>query len=137
MNTLRKISIQEVIKAAEDKGSHWFDSSAKRFFKSRWADTAYIDDNLNVSFFVSSEQFEMMPTSTSGYRIDPRKYTIRAVHMATGDFLSEKSWVAQGEGQPSKELYCPFLEFQRYGTSREATKDILKTDWSKLKDWLQ
>ncbi len=49
-------SMAEVEDCAKRCGSHWFDPSSKRFFRSRVGDTAYADGR-GGAYFVSSEQF--------------------------------------------------------------------------------
>lgn len=102
---------------------HWFDDSSKKFFNSRWGGTAYKHQSLNVAFFVSSEKFN--------YGSD-RLYTIRAVNMLDGSFISEVKYYPDGESKTIKEL-----SFQNFISSRLATETIKRTNWTKvLKEWV-
>lgn len=60
------VPISEVIRADEANHGHWFETGAKRFFKSRWDSYAY--KAKGFYFWVSSEKCGDS---------DPRKYTIR------------------------------------------------------------
>lgn len=102
---------------------HWFDADNKRFFKSRWSNRAYLFKPLNVAFFVSSEKHEYSGSFTIN---EPRKYTIRAVCMETGEFLHTETWTPE-------HIKINEMEFQRYHTSREATNTIKKTNWFFIK----
>jgi hypothetical protein len=124
-NGLKYIKTSEVKYKHESifKG-YWFDKESQRFFKSRWSKTAYLSESLNVAFFVSSEQQEY----------HSRKYTIRAVCMETGQFLSEVIYLKKLGKVELKEL-----ELQKFHTLREARKTIKKMDWDvysqTIKEW--
>ena len=94
------ISIEQVKRAHEEiYHGYWFTDEAKRFFDSRWAETATLIGT--KAFFVSSDQFH-----DRGYSA-PRKYSIRLCDMATGDIRT-----------------CG--EFQAYASGREAQAAIKK-----------
>jgi len=103
---------------------HWFDKDNKRFFKSRWSDTAYLIEELNTAFFISSEQHESYFPS---YHKEPRKYTIRAVNIKTGQFVNETIYT------DGKQYLIKELAFQEFYTSRDAKNALLSTDWTKYK----
>jgi hypothetical protein len=127
-NGLKIISTQEV--RAQHEGTykgHWFKPSSKRFFKSRWSDTAYLIESLNVALFVSSEQHEGHRISDGSYYKEPRTYTIRAVNMKTGSFLCDVSYNADGTSQK-----IDLLQFERFTTSRQATQAIFKANWPEM-----
>jgi hypothetical protein len=119
------ISTEKAQQAHENilKG-HWFDKESQRFFKSRWSDRAYLVEELNTAFFISSEQHESYYPE---YHKEARKYTIRAVNMKTGHFVNETIWTKDGA------FYIVELEFQGFYTSREAKKCLLNTNWLKYK----
>lgn len=77
-----RISIDDIRRAAERNGSHWFDLRSMRFFRSRLPQMGYVskqDDT--VAYFVSSEQYV---NAYSGTRC-PRLYTVRRANLTTGD----------------------------------------------------
>jgi len=119
--TLQVISLYDIKEAHETiaKG-HWFEPEAKRFFNSKWGDIGYLASSLNVGLFVSSERWQN----------EKRKYTIRAVNMATGQFISDCHW------EDGKKYEFPELEFQRFDNHTQAMHQILRTNWTKLKRWL-
>ncbi|GAF70189.1 unnamed protein product [marine sediment metagenome] len=90
---MREISVSEDVERLHT--GYWFSSESKRFFSSRVAQTAYKNEETDIAYFVSSEQFD----STS-----PRLYTVRACDLNTGDINTVGV-------------------FQEYSTSREATRE--------------
>ena len=75
-----RISMHDIRRAAERSGSHWFDPSTMRFFRSRLAQVGYVSEKeSNVAFFVSSEQYR----AVSGGLL-PRRYSVRRVDLTTG-----------------------------------------------------
>ena len=94
------IPIEQVRRAHEEiYHGYWFTAGAKRFFDSRWSETATLIGT--KAFFVSSDQFHDRGHS------DPRRYTIRLCDMATGDIRTVG-------------------EFQAYASGREAQAAIKK-----------
>lgn len=75
------IDIDDIKRINHDGGFHWFDPSSLRFFDSRYAQSAYLNDEKTRAYFVSSEQFH----GSDGYP-GPRLYTVRVVDMETGRF---------------------------------------------------
>ena len=100
------IPIETVIRK---HNGHWFSEYNKRFFKSRWENTAYQNEGSLYAYFISSEKFN---DNTS------RKYTIRRVNMRDGEFST---------GYPTPVIF----EFQQYTTKAHALKalhEYLKTE---------
>jgi hypothetical protein len=94
------ISIQQIRRANEEiANGHWFTPEAKRFFDSRWSDTATLTGL--KAYFVSSEQFR------NGAYSESRKYSVRVCDMATGRIDTVG-------------------EFQAYGTPAQAQAAIRK-----------
>jgi len=94
------ISINQVRRAHEEIANGlWFTPAAKRFFDSRWSDTATLIGT--KAYFVSSEQFH------DGGHSEPRKYSVKVCDMATGDIKTVG-------------------EFQAYGTPTQARAAIRK-----------
>ena len=71
-------SAADIERAADRAGSHFFDKSAKRFFRSRILPDAW--HGSGGVYFVTSEQFE----GSNGYR-KPRYYTVRKFDPKDGD----------------------------------------------------
>jgi len=87
---------------------YWFSEDSKRFFKSRWENTAYQNEGSLYAYFISSEQHDA----------NLRKYTIRRVNMRDGEFST---------GYPTPVIF----EFQQYTTKAHALKalhEYLKTE---------
>jgi len=91
---METISIQDVEKANDNHGKHWFDTGAKRFFRSHYAQTATkVGDK---AYFVSSEQYSAR---------SQRYYSVRVCDLTTGDITTVG-------------------EFQQYHTSAQAQAAI-------------
>ena len=108
MNTPRYdiIPIETVIRK---HNGHWFSEDSKRFFRSRWENTAYQNEGSLYAYFISSEKFNDHT---------PRKYTIRRINMRNGEFSTSSP-------------IPPIFEFQQYTTKKQANKalhDYLKTE---------
>jgi Fe-S-cluster formation regulator IscX/YfhJ len=74
----RYTDIDQIRRANQDAGQHWFDPSTMRFFSSRVGHAVY-----GGKYFVSSEQFDYN---------SPRLYTVR--------FVDERGWIDEvGEFQ--------------------------------------
>jgi hypothetical protein len=69
-NTETYLTLQEVIRAHEDAGGHFFDADTKRFFRSRIGDRTYCGPG--GIYFTTSEQF----VGSGGY-VAPRRYSVR------------------------------------------------------------
>ena len=99
------IPIETVIRK---HSGHWFSEDSKRFFRSRWENTAYQNEGSLFAYFISSEQHDA----------NLRKYTIRRVNMRDGEFP---------RGYPTPVIF----EFQQYTTKAQALKalhEYLKTE---------
>jgi len=94
------ISIEQVKRAHEEiYHGYWFTDGAKRFFDSRWEETATLIGT--KALFVSSDQFH------DGAHSEPRKYSVRVCDLATGDINTVG-------------------EFQAYATAAQARAAIKK-----------
>ncbi|MEE9118251.1 MAG: hypothetical protein V3U02_06630 [Calditrichia bacterium] len=71
----RTIRIEDIQRLNEQKGKHFFDKDARRFFGSRIASEAYLTQNSRNAYFVTSEQFD---------RNQPRLYSVRVANTKTG-----------------------------------------------------
>lgn len=88
------MTIDEIKRANDRAGFHFFEPDAMRFFRSRVLPTVY-----GEGYFVTSEQFV---THYPEYHTEPRAYTVRHA-------LADGSISTVGE-------------FQQYATAREAQK---------------
>ena len=83
-------TIDELARAHAEAGGHWFDPSARRFFRCRLSsEVVPVSDGW---LFVSSEQF----VSSRG-RADRRRYTVRKMTpdtdvLTVGEFQQYASW---------------------------------------------
>lgn len=74
------IATYELALANKRRGGHWFDKSTMRSFSSRVSELAYLSEDGELAYFVSSEKFR-------GFRCGdgPRLYTVRCCRIADGD----------------------------------------------------
>ena len=100
--TLQRWGIAEIKEANAEHGFHFFDSSTKRFFRSRVLSATFPGER--DVYFVTSEQF------VGSEYIAPRKYTVRAFNPETADIRTVK----------------PFNELTRYRALRIA-RDLAQT----------
>jgi len=100
--TLQRWGIAEIQEANAEHGFHFFDSSTKRFFRSRVLSATFPGER--DVYFVTSEQF------VGSEYIAPRKYTVRAFNTETADIRTVK----------------PFNELTRYRALRIA-RDLAQT----------
>src|SRR3990167_10424128 len=70
-------TVQDLARVSQEKGSHFFDRDAMRYFQSRVSDRLYPAPDGTV-VFVTSERFE------SGKRRDPRRWSVRRFDPVTG-----------------------------------------------------
>ena len=99
-----RISIDDIRRAAERNGSHWFEPGTMRFFRSRLAQVGYVskqDDT--VAYFVSSEQYR----AVSGELL-PRRYSVRRVDLTTGNVrtVGEFQAFASSPSAHAKAISC-------------------------------
>jgi hypothetical protein len=100
------LSINELEQMMSRAGSHFFDASARRFFRSRIAPSVWaVADGW---LFITSEQFE---THYPSFRRDARKYTIRKVVIQHDDLT-----IIEPEGHE--------LGFQKYASLAQAKRAV-------------
>lgn len=69
---METVDIRDIERLNAQKGKHWFEADALRFFRSRYADSATIKDG--GAYFTSSEKGPGMS----------RRYSVRRMDMETG-----------------------------------------------------
>jgi hypothetical protein len=113
-------SIDDLRKAADDLGSHYFEPETMRFFNSRVLEGIYrpsIAESPRCGLFITSERFES----------DPRRYSIRRFTITHA--------TRSGDGMPVDVIEFDTIGgFQAYGTAetakRHARKLIESGEWS-------
>lgn len=104
-------SIDDLRKAADDLGSHYFEPSTMRFFNSRVLEGIYrpsISASPRSGLFITSERFES----------DTRRYSIRRFTI---------THTTRGDGTPVDLIEFETVgEFQAYGTAATAKRHAAK-----------
>lgn len=97
MRDHRLNSLGQIITAAQESGSHFFDRDTLRFFSSRVSEMVYPTYGQNGTYFVTSER-----DSGSSYNHYARYYTVRRAY-----------WVTKEDGTESLRIDT-VGEFQTY-----------------------